>query len=192
MDDNKSGSSWNTAIAVLVAVVLWLWWEGSEKEAEDGGTILDDLGPVGDIGREVMDAVSPSSYPARWGGGIRKLAPYAAPFFAKLFEAMERLGYQPRSNYPHQDKGQGCHALDIVDNTWARNAWQTPTDETIRFYRDLGAQAQALGLVWGGVWADGRWKGSTSAWAKAWRQAANMGDMLHVEWYPSTGTDVPA
>jgi len=193
MDDNKSGTRWNTLIAILVAVALWLWWESSEKEAEDGGTFLDDLGPVGDIGRTVMDVVSPSSYPPRWGGGIRQLVEVARPFFAALFTAMEAKGWHPRSNYPHASYneasyGPGPRALDIVDNDWPRNAWMTPVDPYVAFYRDLGAEAERLGLVWGGRWQ--KFSGDGSAWAKAWK-ALGMGDMLHVEWRPSTGSSVP-
>ena len=185
------------ATALLLALLLaFVWYVTSPPEGEieeSGDSVFGGVGDaVGDAVREAMDIVSPSQYPARWGSGIRKLAPVAQPFFAALYTAMEARGWHPRSRYPHRDihgVGGPC-ALDIVDNEWKRNAWQSPEEPYLSFYRDLGAVAQSLGLVWGGTWA--KFAGDSSAWAKAWRAATGWGDMIHVEWYPSTGSVVPA
>ena len=126
-------------------------------------------------------------YPRDWGWGIHKLTPTAKPFFARLFELMEERGHSPRSNYDHHDvSGDGLpDALDIVDNAWSANAWQSPVEPYLTFYRDLGALAQKVGLVWGGNWKS--YSGDDSAWAKRWRAATGWGDMIHVEWRPSCG-----
>jgi len=126
-------------------------------------------------------------YPNDWGGGIHGLTPTAKPFFARLFELMEERGHSPRSNYPHHDvSGDGLpDCLDIVDNAWSANAWQSPVEPYVTFYRDLGELAQRVGLVWGGNWKS--YSGDDSGWAKRWRAATGLGDMIHVEWRPSCG-----
>jgi hypothetical protein len=134
-------------------------------------------------------------YPPSWGGGIYKLIAPAKPFFKALLAEMQKLGHDPRSNYPHASYnvaayGPGPRALDIVDNAWKANAWMKPTDEVVAFYRDLGRCADALTLVWGGHWHG--FAGDDSAWYKAWRAAGvDMGDMLHVEYRKACGTVVP-
>lgn len=181
--------------ALLLALVLaFAWYVTAPDELEEAGespleAVRD---AVGDAVRGLGDAVSgQTQHPARWGGGIRKLATVAQPFFAALFRGMEARGWKPRSNYPHRDihgVGGPC-ALDIVDDTWSRNAWQSPVEPYVAFYRDLGEIAEQLGLTWGGRW--GKFSGDSSAWAKAWRAATGWGDMLHVEWYPSAGQSPP-
>jgi hypothetical protein len=134
-------------------------------------------------------------YPQSWGGGIYKLVAPAKPFFAALFAAMQKLGHDPRSNYPHASYnvsayGPGPRALDIVDNAWKANAWMQPVEPYVTFYRDLGRVADALGLTWGGHWHG--FAGSDSAWYKAWCAAGlSMGDMVHVEYRKAQGAVVP-
>lgn len=134
-------------------------------------------------------------YPASWGGGIYKLVAPAKPFFAALFTAMQKLGHDPRSNYPHASYnvnayGPGPRALDIVDNAWKANAWMVPTDSIVAFYADLGRCADALGLTWGGHWRG--FSGDDSPWYAEWKAAGHdMGDMIHVEYRKKQGTDVP-
>lgn len=168
---------------VVAAVVLWIGY--GDRELDNEGS-LESLGnAIGDAVRTVSDTVTTSAYPARWGGGIRKLCAAAQPLFAQLFAAMEARGWHPRSNYPHREYPPGAgtyRALDFVDRDWPRNAWQQPVEPYASFYRDLGECARNVGLTWGGTWQD--YAGSTSAWARAWREQQNLGDMLHVEYRP--------
>jgi hypothetical protein len=134
-------------------------------------------------------------YPQSCGGGIYHLVAPARPFFAALFAAMQKLGHDPRSNYPHASYnpnayGPGPRALDIVDNAWKANAWMVPSDSIVAFYRDLGRCADAVGLTWGGHWHG--FAGDDSPWYRAWKAAGyDMGDMVHVEYRKAQGTTVP-
>lgn len=190
------GRGWLLGIVVLfVALAIWYQLAVSNavvytSELEDESSIDPALGFLGDMVRTVTDPFNPSDYPARWGGGIRKLNPEARPYFQRLFQAMEAAGFHPKSNHPHADYnsgtyGEGPRALDILDSSWPAGAWMVPTDATIAFYTALGGIAESLGLTWGGRWVNfGGSKnkdGSTKAWVLAWR-AVNLGDMLHVEW----------
>ena len=134
--------------------------------------------------------------PKRWGGGIHKLHPSARSFFITLFTALNTLGFDPRSNYPHrpfdsQKPEQDFTALDVVDNSWRKDEWQKPSEHIKRFIDALATIAHALKLSVGRDYRGISWDGDDSAWAKAWRKKYGYEDVLHVEWYRSQGKTPP-
>jgi hypothetical protein len=186
-----AGTLLGLAVLYLTAPVRRFF--GADEDLENENLAEGAVNGLADAVRQLGDTVSASPFPARWGGGIRQLLPAAQPFFQALFTAMEARGWEPKSNYPHASYneaayGPGPRALDIYDARWPRNAWQTPTPETILFYRTLGEVAESLGLTWGGRWSG--FSGDGASWAKLWK-AQGMGDMLHVEYRRALGAAVP-